>query len=45
MDQPVTAQVTSYYLAEVFGEPVVTKWANLGALLILLTLFARIVLV
>ncbi len=41
-DQRVMAQVTSYYFSEWFGEKVVTKWANLIALLILLSFLARI---
>jgi ech hydrogenase subunit A len=42
MDEPVTAQVTSYYFAPWFGESGITRWANPVAFLILLTLFARI---
>jgi hypothetical protein len=42
MDQPVTAQVTSFYFAPWFGEIGITRWANPVAGLILLTIFARI---
>lgn len=42
LDEPVTAQVTSYYFAPWFGEKHITQWANPVAFLILLTLFARI---
>ena len=42
MDEPVMANVTSYYLITIFGEDCLTKWANLVALLILITLFARV---
>ncbi len=42
LDEPVTAQVTSYYFAPWFGEQGITQWANPVAFLILLTLFARI---
>lgn len=42
MDEKVTAQVTSYYFVPWFGEEVMTKWANLAAALILLSLLARI---
>jgi hypothetical protein len=42
MDQRTTAQVTSYYFTHLFGEETMTRWANLVALLILLSLFARV---
>lgn len=42
MDQRTTAQVTSYYFTHLFGEVVMTRWANLVAILILLSLFARV---
>lgn len=42
MDQRVMAQVTSYYFAPWFGESGITQWANPVAILILLSLFARI---
>jgi ech hydrogenase subunit A len=42
MDEGVLAQVTSYYFAPWFGERNMTQWANPIAILILLSLFARI---
>ncbi len=42
MDLPVEAKVTSWYFPHLFGEQVLTRWANLAAALLLLTLFARI---
>ena len=42
MDEGVMAHVTSYYFAPWFGEKNMTQWANPVAILILLSLFARI---
>ena len=42
MDQNVQALVTSYYLSPIFGEGPLTKWANLVAVLILLSMFATL---
>ena len=41
-DEKVTAYVTSYYLAPIFGEQSVTKWANPVALMVLIVLFGVI---
>ena len=43
-DEPVEALVTSYYLPSIFGEEVLTRAGNLVALLIVVSMFARIVL-
>lgn len=45
MDGKNTAQVTSYYFTPLFGETVITRWANPVALLILISFFARISLI
>jgi ech hydrogenase subunit A len=45
LDGKNTAHVTSYYFAPLFGETVITRWANPVAFLILLSFFARISLI
>lgn len=42
MDLPEKANVTGYYYTNIFGENRLTTWANLIAVLILITLFARV---
>lgn len=43
MDQKSAAHITSYYFPNIFGEATLTSWANFVALLIILSIFARIV--